>query len=100
MKKYLLIAAALALAASAAAAEKKAGKDEALDDLNPDLHFRFVFRSADTGRDDGGLVMFRQCGIGGVQIRLVAAGPGYATLEIIDHNAPGHRSHEGEGSDV
>jgi hypothetical protein len=54
----------------------KPRQDEALDNLNADLHFRLVFRTVDASRDDGGLVMLRQGGIGGVHLWLIAAGFG------------------------
>jgi hypothetical protein len=61
----------------------QAGQDPALDHLDTDFDFGFVFGLANASRDDRRTVVLSQVMVGGVEIGLVAAGVLDPDLEIV-----------------
>src|SRR5438552_1339302 len=76
----------------------EAGEDPALDDLNSDLHLRFIARTPRAGGDDDGGVVLRELLVGALEARLVPTGHGDAALELIAHDDRGDAAQEGEGA--
>ena len=59
------------------------GQDPALHHLHRDLRLGLVPGLVGPGRQHGGAIVGRQLGIGGVDLRCIAAGPGDRGLQVI-----------------
>ena len=78
----------------------QAAQDPAFDDLDADLHFRFVAWFARPRRHDGGVVMGRHAGVSSVDLGIVQAGLDDAGFEIVRYDLSGHPAEIGEGAAV
>ncbi len=72
------------------------GQDPALDHLYCHLCFGLVFGFVGPGRQYGGTIVRGQLGIGGIDLRCIAAGLGDRGLEVVRHQQLRHATEEAQ----